>query len=84
MGILSWVVLGLLAGALARWLMPGDDKMGWIMTIVLGIAGAFVGGFIGSVIGLGSLSGFNFATVLTATVGAFVLLFVYNKFVKSS
>lgn len=83
MGILSWVILGLLAGALARWLMPGNDKMGWIMTIVLGIAGAFLGGFVGSIVGLGSVSGFNIATVLTATVGAFVLLFAYNKFVKA-
>lgn len=83
MGILSWVVLGLLAGALARWLMPGNDKMGWIMTIILGIAGAFLGGFVGSIVGLGSVSGFNIATVLTATVGAFVLLFAYNKFVKA-
>jgi uncharacterized membrane protein YeaQ/YmgE (transglycosylase-associated protein family) len=82
MGILSWVILGLLAGALARWIMPVNDKRGWIMTIILGIAGAFVGGFIGSLVGLGSVSGFNIATVITATVGAFVLLFAYNKLVK--
>ncbi len=82
MGIISWIILGLVAGALARWLMPGDDKMGWIMTMILGISGAFAGGFIGSFVGLGSVSGFNFATIITATVGAFVLLFAYNKFVK--
>ncbi|WP_261844506.1 GlsB/YeaQ/YmgE family stress response membrane protein [Aliamphritea ceti] len=82
MGIISWIILGLVAGALARWLMPGEDKMGWIMTMVLGIAGAFAGGFIGSFVGLGSVSGFNFATIITSTVGAFILLFAYNKFVK--
>ena len=82
MGIISWIILGLVAGALARWLMPGEDKMGWIMTMILGIAGAFAGGFIGSFVGLGSVSGFNFATIITATVGAFILLFAYNKFVK--
>lgn len=82
MGILSWIILGLIAGALARWLMPGEDKMGWIMTMILGIAGAFAGGFIGSLIGLGSVSGFNIATILTATAGAVILLFAYNKFIK--
>lgn len=82
MGILSWIILGLIAGALARWLMPGEDKMGWIMTMVLGIAGAFAGGFIGSLIGLGSVSGLNIATIATATLGAFALLFVYNKVIK--
>ena len=82
MGILSWIILGLVAGALARWLMPGEDKMGWIMTMILGIAGAFAGGFIGSFIGLGSVSGFNIATILTATAGAVILLFTYNKFIK--
>ena len=48
MGILSWIVLGLIAGALAKWLMPGRDGGGWIITMVLGIAGAFVGGYLGS------------------------------------
>ncbi len=81
MGWISWIILGLVAGALARWLMPGEDKMGWILTIVLGIGGAFVGGFVGSLVGLGSVSGFNIATVITATVGAFILLFAYNKLI---
>lgn len=54
MGFISWIILGLIAGALAKWLMPGDDDGGWIMTIVLGVAGAFVGGWLGSFIGLGS------------------------------
>lgn len=81
MGWISWIILGLVAGALARWFMPGEDKMGWILTIVLGIAGAFVGGFVGSFIGMGSVSGFNIGTVITATVGAFILLFAYNKLI---
>ncbi|MCV6620801.1 GlsB/YeaQ/YmgE family stress response membrane protein [uncultured Pseudoteredinibacter sp.] len=81
MGWIAWIVLGLVAGALARWLMPGEDKMGWILTIVLGIGGAFVGGFIGSLVGLGSVSGFNIATIITATIGAFILLFAYNKLI---
>ncbi|GLS82488.1 GlsB/YeaQ/YmgE family stress response membrane protein [Paraferrimonas haliotis] len=82
MGFLSWVVLGLIAGALAKWLMPGKDGGGWIMTIILGIAGAFVGGWLGSLVGLGSTAGFNLGTIVTATVGALVLLLVYNKLIR--
>jgi len=82
MGILSWIILGLIAGALAKWLMPGDDGGGWFMTMVLGIAGAFAGGFIGSFVGLGTTGGFSIGSIITATVGAFILLFLYNKLIK--
>ena len=79
MGILSWIVLGLVAGALAKWLMPGNDPGGWIVTILLGIAGAFVGGYLGSQIGVGVTGGgINLASIGTATAGAFLLLFVYR------
>ncbi len=82
MGIFSWIVLGLIAGALAKWLMPGKDGGGWIVTMVLGIAGAFVGGYLGSMLGLGGATdGLNLGSIATATAGAFVLLFVY-KLVK--
>jgi uncharacterized membrane protein YeaQ/YmgE (transglycosylase-associated protein family) len=82
MGIFSWIVLGLIAGALAKWLMPGKDGGGWIVTMVLGIAGAFVGGYLGSMFGLGGATdGLNLGSIATATAGAFVLLFVY-KLVK--
>lgn len=79
MGIISWIVLGLIAGALAKWLMPGKDGGGWIITMVLGIAGAFVGGFIGSFLGMGAVGGLNLGSIVTATFGAFILLFAYNK-----
>ncbi len=82
MGILSWIVLGLVAGALAKWLMPGKDGGGWIMTMVLGIAGAFVGGFVGSFLGLGTTGGLSLGSIATATVGAFILLFAYNQLAK--
>jgi|TARA_R110002072_G_scaffold8842_10_gene44046 uncharacterized membrane protein YeaQ/YmgE (transglycosylase-associated protein family) len=79
MGILSWIVLGLIAGALAKWLMPGRDGGGWIITMVLGIAGAFVGGYLGTMLGLGGgADGVNIGSIITATVGAFVLLFIYR------
>ncbi len=79
MGILSWIVLGLIAGALAKWIMPGSDGGGLIMTMLLGIAGAFVGGYLGSFVGMGSVDSFSLGSIGTATVGAFILLFIYNK-----
>ena len=79
MGYLSWIVLGILAGALAKLLMPGKDGGGWFLTMVLGIAGAFVGGYLGTMTGIGgSADGVNLGSIATATVGAFVLLFVYR------
>lgn len=84
MSILMWVLVGLVAGALAKLIMPGPDKGGWIMTIVLGIVGAFVGGFVGDLLGIGSAqaSGFNIPTLLTATGGAIIVLFLYRTFSK--
>lgn len=82
MGILSWIILGLIAGALAKLIMPGKDGGGIFLTMGLGIAGAFVGGWIGSFLGLGSMTGLNLGSILTATAGAFLILFVYKKVVK--
>jgi uncharacterized membrane protein YeaQ/YmgE (transglycosylase-associated protein family) len=79
MGILSWILIGLLVGVLAKWIMPGNDPGGIIVTILLGIAGAFVGGAIASALGLGSFSGFNIGSVLIAVLGALLLLFLYRK-----
>ena len=79
MGILSWIILGLIAGMLAKWLMPGKDGGGFIITTLLGIAGAFVGGFLGSLLGLGGMDGLSLGSIVTATAGAFILLFVYKK-----
>jgi uncharacterized membrane protein YeaQ/YmgE (transglycosylase-associated protein family) len=78
MGILSWIVMGLIVGAVAKWIMPGKDPGGIIVTICLGIAGAFVGGFVGSVLGLGGVTGFNIGGFLLATGGAILLLIVYR------
>lgn len=79
MGILSWIVLGLIVGALAKWIMPGDDPGGTIITILLGIAGAFVGGFLATLIGLGTVDGFNVGSLLIAIGGSLLLLWVYRK-----
>ncbi len=79
MGIFAWIVLGIIAGALAKLVMPGKDGGGWIVTMALGIAGAFVGGYLGSMMGLGGATdGLNMGSIATATAGALVILFVYK------
>ena len=78
MGIIAWIVLGLIAGALAKLIMPGKDPGGFIVTILIGIAGAFVGGFLGQFIGLGGATTFSLGSILIATGGAIVLLAIYR------
>lgn len=78
MNLLSWIVFGLIAGALARFLKPGEDAAGLIMTIVLGILGAVVGGFIGTQLGWGDVTGFNMKSFALAVGGAMLLLAVYQ------
>ena len=82
MGILSWIVMGLIVGVLAKFIMPGRDPGGFIITVALGIGGAFVGGYIGSFLGIGAVSGFNLASIFIATLGAIVLLAVYRALKK--
>jgi uncharacterized membrane protein YeaQ/YmgE (transglycosylase-associated protein family) len=82
MGVLSWIILGLLAGAIAKLLMPGRDPGGWIVTLLLGIAGAFAGGFIGRALwGSEGVSGVNLPSIGLAVLGAFVLLLIYRMIV---
>jgi len=81
MGILSWIVMGLIVGLLAKFIMPGKDPGGIIITILIGIAGAFVGGFIGSLLRLGTVTGFNVGSFLLAIGGAVLLLVLY-RFIK--
>jgi uncharacterized membrane protein YeaQ/YmgE (transglycosylase-associated protein family) len=78
MGILSWIVFGLIAGALAKLLMPGKDPGGMIVTILIGIAGAVVGGFVGTYFGFGKVTGFNLTSFGIAVGGSFILLLVYR------
>ena len=83
MGILSWIILGFIAGALAKWIMPGRDDMGFLITVLLGIAGAFVGGYLGAMLGLGTPAGLSIGSILSATAGALLLLFLYRQLKKS-
>jgi uncharacterized membrane protein YeaQ/YmgE (transglycosylase-associated protein family) len=75
-GILGWIVIGLLAGGVAKLLMPGRDPGGCIVTILLGIAGALLAGFLGQAVGWyeqGEGAGF-----IAAVIGAFIILFIYR------
>lgn len=78
MGIISWIVFGLLAGMLAKFLMPGNDPGGIIVTTALGVVGAVVGGFIATQFGYGGISGFDVRSMLLAIGGAMLLLFGYR------
>ena len=78
MGIIAWIVLGLIAGAIAKKLMPGRDPGGFFITIIIGIVGAVIGGFIGSSLGVGDVTGLNLWSIVLAVVGAMVLLLIYR------
>jgi uncharacterized membrane protein YeaQ/YmgE (transglycosylase-associated protein family) len=83
MGILLWVLFGLIAGAIARWLMPGKAPGGIIVTIALGILGAVVGGFIGSRLGFGDVTEFNITSLLLAVGGGVLVLFIYGLLTRA-
>jgi len=74
-GIIGWIVVGLIAGVLAKWIMPGRDPGGIIVTMLIGIAGGIIGGFVATKLGLG---GGNIVNILIATAGAIVLLVIYR------
>lgn len=74
MGILSWIVVGLIAGMLAKFLLPGRDPGGLIMTIVIGIVGGLLGGWIGTTMGWGTVNGIDLKSIGLAILGSLVLL----------
>jgi len=80
MSILTWVIVGLIAGVIAKLIMR--DSFGWIVTILLGIVGAFVGGWISGMLGGPSVTGLNLMSILVAAGGAIVVLFVYGLVVR--
>ncbi len=76
MGFIWMIIVGLVAGLLARAIKPGSDPMGWIMTIVLGIVGAMLGGFVAGLIGINADGGFT--GLIFSVIGAIILLFLYE------
>ena len=78
MGLIYWLLIGLAAGALAKLVTPQNETGGWISSLVIGIIGSFVGGFAGRLVGIQS-SGL-LGSLIIATVGAIIVLFVYHKY----
>ncbi|KNC91016.1 GlsB/YeaQ/YmgE family stress response membrane protein [Trabulsiella odontotermitis] len=79
MGIITWIVFGLIAGVIAKLIMPGRDGGGFILTCILGIVGAVVGGWLATMFGIGgSITGFNLQSFLVAVVGSIVVLLVFR------
>ncbi len=82
MGIITTIIVGLIVGALARFVLPGDQKMGWILTCLLGIGGSLIAGYVGAALGwyaVGQPAGW-----IASVVGAALLLFVVQKLRGSS
>jgi uncharacterized membrane protein YeaQ/YmgE (transglycosylase-associated protein family) len=79
MGFLAWIAFGLVAGVIAKIIMPGRDPGGFILTVIIGIAGAMLGGYISTLVGYGDISGFDIRSFGIAILGALVLLFLYHK-----
>jgi uncharacterized membrane protein YeaQ/YmgE (transglycosylase-associated protein family) len=82
MGVIGWIVFGLIVGAIARLLMPGRQSMGLIMTILLGVAGSFVGGFIGTALSGEDMDMANPSGWIGAVLGALLLLFLYGMMAR--
>ena len=77
-GLISWILVGAIAGMLAKRIVPGPDPGRFIVTVLLGMAGASVGGFVVGVLGGSGTTGFNVWSVLVATLGAVLLLYIYG------
>jgi uncharacterized membrane protein YeaQ/YmgE (transglycosylase-associated protein family) len=82
MGLISWVVVGAMAGAVARRIVPGSDPGRFIVTVILGMAGASLGGFLVGVIGGSGTTSFDVWSLLVATLGAIALLYVYGLVIR--
>jgi uncharacterized membrane protein YeaQ/YmgE (transglycosylase-associated protein family) len=78
MGIITWIVMGLIVGLLARFVLPGKDPHGIIITILVGVGGALLGGYLGTQLGLGTVHGFDLRSILLATGGAVIILIIFR------
>lgn len=85
MGIIAWIVLGLISGLIAKAIMPGRDPGGFVVTTLIGIVGAVIGGFLGNVLfGIAGVTGVDFRSVVISVIGAIVLLWVYRMATRRS
>lgn len=85
MGIIAFLILGLIAGAIAKMILPGRQGGGWVITLVLGVVGALLGGFIGNAIfGVGLEEFWSIQTWLVAIIGAIIVLVIYGFFSRKS
>ncbi len=85
MGIIGWIILGLIAGAIAKAILPGRQGGGWIATLVLGVVGALLGGFLGSAIfGVGIDTFWDLSTWLLAIGGAILVLLIWGLVTRGS
>ena len=76
-GFFGWIVIGLIAGVLGKWIMPGRDPGGLPVTVLIGVTGALIGGFVGRFLGIGASA--TFVNVMLATAGAASLLWIYRR-----
>jgi len=84
MGFFTWILLGLVVGALAKFIVPGKDPGGLVVTTLIGVLGAVLGGAVGTRLGWGTVTGFDLRSIGIATLGAIVLLLIFKMARKRS
>jgi len=83
MGIIYWLLVGLVAGSVAKMITPQKERGGWISSIIIGMGGAVLGGFLAGLIGFNRIVGYGFlGSIITATLGALLILFIYHRYLK--
>jgi uncharacterized membrane protein YeaQ/YmgE (transglycosylase-associated protein family) len=83
MGLIGWLIIGLIAGAIAKMITPQDEKGGWISSLVVGLIGSMIGGFLGRLTGISYIFGTGwFGSLIIAVLGAILVLFIYHKYLK--
>jgi len=84
MAIIGQIILGLISGGLAKFIMPGNQNMGWLMTALLGIVGSIVGGFLAGLIGISQDDNpWDIGSIAISVLGALLVLFIYGKVVAN-
>jgi uncharacterized membrane protein YeaQ/YmgE (transglycosylase-associated protein family) len=83
MGLIGWLIIGLIAGAVAKMITPQDEKGGWVSSLVVGLIGSILGGFLGRLTGISYIFGSGwFSSLIIAVLGAILVLYIYHKYLK--